>query len=196
MDLRYWIFDMDGTLTVPVHDFNNIKQRLGLAEDQALLTSMMALPEPERAMAFKVVGEWEESLAKTASANPDALALLDCLTQKQARIGVLTRNRRDLIEVTLSAAGILEFVDPDSLLGRECATPKPAPDGVLAICNHWGVEPEKAIMVGDHYDDIEAGLRAGCLTVHILRGNGPVHPNTITCTDLRQLIPFIQQRHQ
>ena len=80
---------------------------------------------------------------------------------------MLTRNRRDLIEVTLSAAGNLEF-DPDVLLGRECATPKPSPDGVLNL-QQLGNRTRKSIMVGDHQDDAESGIRAGCLTVHILK---------------------------
>mgnify|MGYP000293650260 CR=1 FL=1 len=40
------LFDMDGTLTVPMHDFAAFKARHGLPTDQDLLGSTLALPEP------------------------------------------------------------------------------------------------------------------------------------------------------
>ena len=42
---------------------------------------------------------------------------------------------------------------------------KPAPDGVLALCKGLGVEPERAIVVGDSWVDIAAGAAAGARTV-------------------------------
>ena len=32
-DIRHWVFDMDGTLTVAVHDFAEIRRALGAALD-------------------------------------------------------------------------------------------------------------------------------------------------------------------
>ena len=31
LDRPYWIFGLDGTLTVPVHDFAELRSRLGIA---------------------------------------------------------------------------------------------------------------------------------------------------------------------
>ncbi len=34
---KYWIFDLDGTLTVPVHDFQGIRKTLGIPRDKDIL---------------------------------------------------------------------------------------------------------------------------------------------------------------
>ncbi|HIN00314.1 MAG TPA: HAD family hydrolase, partial [Deltaproteobacteria bacterium] len=33
---KYWIFDLDGTLTVAVHDFNAIRNELGIPAGQPI----------------------------------------------------------------------------------------------------------------------------------------------------------------
>ena len=42
---KYWIFDLDGTLTVAVHDFNAIRNELGIPAGQPILKTIESLPE-------------------------------------------------------------------------------------------------------------------------------------------------------
>jgi len=44
---RCWIFDLDGTLTVPVHDFPAIRSALGMAEGDSDI--LRFLPSAEAA---------------------------------------------------------------------------------------------------------------------------------------------------
>lgn len=47
MDLRerkYWIFDLDGTLTVAVHDFTAIRRELDLPPGKPILEELATLP--------------------------------------------------------------------------------------------------------------------------------------------------------
>ena len=44
---RHWVFDMDGTLTVAVHDFPAIKRALGIPQDDDILHHLAALPADE-----------------------------------------------------------------------------------------------------------------------------------------------------
>lgn len=44
---KNWIFDMDGTLTIAIHDFSDIKRQLGLPQDTDILTSLSRLPPEE-----------------------------------------------------------------------------------------------------------------------------------------------------
>ncbi|KPW40478.1 hypothetical protein ALO66_05453, partial [Pseudomonas coronafaciens pv. atropurpurea] len=47
--IRHWVFDMDGTLTVPVHDFAAIKRELDIPQDHDILGHLAALPAEESA---------------------------------------------------------------------------------------------------------------------------------------------------
>ena len=44
-DLRHWVFDLDGTLTVPVHDFALIRRALDIPADADILGHLAALPD-------------------------------------------------------------------------------------------------------------------------------------------------------
>ena len=48
-EARYWVFDMDGTLTLAVHDFPAIKRALGIPEEDDILHHLAALPADEAA---------------------------------------------------------------------------------------------------------------------------------------------------
>ena len=43
-DVRHWVFDMDGTLTVAVHDFAAIRVALAIPPEDDILTHLAALP--------------------------------------------------------------------------------------------------------------------------------------------------------
>jgi D-glycero-D-manno-heptose 1,7-bisphosphate phosphatase len=50
-----------------------------------------------------------------------------------------------------------------------CGCRKPAPGLLDAAAADLGLDPGRSFMVGDRWVDVEAGRRAGCLTVHIDR---------------------------
>lgn len=169
----FWVFDMDGTLTIPAHDFAAFKAEHGLPADQDLLGATLALPEPRRTRVLQAIDAWEDAIARAARPQHDALALLDGLAARGARFAVLTRNSREGATITLEAAGLGRyFPDQDLVLGRSCAPAKPEPDGVELLLSRAGVPPEQAVMVGDWVFDIMAGRRAGTATVLIER-HGP-----------------------
>ena len=168
MDLsrrKHWIFDMDGTLTVAVHDFAAICAALGLPPGDPILETLAAMP-PERSRAlYGRLDAMEIELAQKARAQPYARALLDCLRRRGARLGILTRNGERIALETLEVCGLLEFFDADLIVGRESARPKPEPDGVLELLARWQATPASAVMVGDYLFDEQAGRRAGTATV-------------------------------
>jgi HAD superfamily hydrolase (TIGR01509 family) len=55
---------------------------------------------------------------------------------------------------------------------REGLRHKPNPDLPLASLYALGVEPARAVMIGDTFRDIEAGKKAGCATVAVTYGEG------------------------
>lgn len=166
---RHWIFDMDGTLTVPMHDFAWLRARLGVPPGRDVLAHVDALAPPLAAAAHRVIHDWEMDVADRACPQPDALALLGALDRAGCRLGVLTRNTQEGAQRTLAAAGLQRFFRPVDVLGRDDAAPKPDPAGVLRLLAGWGALPSDAVVVGDWIYDTAAGRAAGAATVLVDR---------------------------
>lgn len=164
-----WIFDLDGTLTAEVHDFRAMRKRLGFPPDLDLLEGLARLDDARRSEAEGLIAAWEwehAELARPAEGIPELLA---ALANHGARVGVLTRNLRDVALRTLEVAGLREHFDAPFVLGRLDAAPKPSPEGLLRLLGSWRAVPHEAVMVGDYLHDVQAGRAAGVATVLIGR---------------------------
>jgi HAD superfamily hydrolase (TIGR01549 family) len=160
-----WIFDMDGTLTRSVHDFQTIRSTLGLADGAPILESIEVMGDTERTAALEEVAAWERGLVARAAAQPRARELLARLQSRGARLGILTRNLRSLAHLTLAEAGLSEYFARTDVLGRDSAAPKPSPEGILLLLEQWAGTADQAVMVGDYVFDAQAGRAAGVATV-------------------------------
>ncbi len=164
---RHWVFDMDGTLTVAVHDFDAIRAELGLPAGRPILEVLAELPEAVAREKQAALDRIEAALADGAQAAPGAAALLAELARRGARLGLLTRNSRANTERTLRHSGLEGAFDPADRVTRDDGPPKPDPDGIHRLLARWGASPADAVMVGDFRFDLEAGRAAGCATVHV-----------------------------
>ncbi|KAF1011750.1 MAG: Phosphoglycolate phosphatase [Pseudomonas fluorescens] len=114
------------------------------------------------------------------------------LAGRGCRLGILTRNARELAHVTLQAIGLADCFAVEDVLGREDAAPKPDPDGLLKLAGAWDVSPAEMVMVGDYRFDLDCGRAAGTRTVLV---NLPENPwpeladwHAADCVHLRQMI--------
>jgi len=163
----YWIFDLDGTLTIPAHDFAAMKRELGFPLDCDILSHLATLePEQERAKRLQL-DQIEDEIARRAQLAHGADDLLKTLSEQGVTMGILTRNSRDNALITLGAIGLLDYFDHVCVLGREESLPKPDPQGIHHLLNHWGAEPDNAVMVGDYLYDMLTARAAGVGSVHI-----------------------------
>ncbi len=158
---RHWVFDLDGTLTVPVHDFALIRRELGIPAGEDILAHLAALPPARARQARSWLMQHELGLAEAAIAAPGAVALVRALHAAGVQLGILTRNDHALARVTLAAIGLEDCFDPAQILGRDQAAPKPAPDGLGWFAARWQVAPAAMRMVGDHLHDIACAQAAG-----------------------------------
>ena len=162
---------MDGTLTVPVHDFVAIRDELGLPKDKLILEALDDMPADKASPIRARLEEIEFSIADQAIAQDGAEDLLEQLLSRQKKVGILTRNGEDIAHRTLKACGLDHFFELPLVVGRETCLPKPAPDGVNHLLSIWNVCPQKrfeqSVMVGDYQLDIEAGYSAGIKTVYL-----------------------------
>lgn len=169
---RHWVFDMDGTLTLAVHDFPAIRRALDIPENADILGHLASLPEQESRAKHAWLLEHERELAGISRPAPGAVALVRQLRDQGCELGILTRNARELAWVTLRAIGLDDCFTPAEVLGRDEAKPKPDPDGLYRLAALWHAAPERLVMVGDGVHDLDAGRRAGAYTVLVNRAEG------------------------
>ncbi|GFE60504.1 HAD family hydrolase [Geobacter sp. AOG2] len=163
----HWVFDLDGTLTVAVHDFAAIRQELSIPDGCDILGHLASLPEHRARPLHARLQEIELELAHITEAAPGARELLDRLYSSGAALGVLTRNTRDNALRTLEIIGLGGYFATTDVLGRDEALPKPDPEGIRRLMTLWGAEAATTVMVGDYLYDLQAGRLAGALTVHV-----------------------------
>jgi len=156
---------MDGTLTVPVHDFDSMRRELGLPQGVGTLEGLAALPAGEQARLRPLLDEIGWRYVELAQAQLGAGELLASLSARGGRLGLVTRNGRRNTLGTLAKIGLAEFFAPEDVHTRDDGAPKPAPDAVLQLLRGWGATPEDGVMVGDAVYDLQAGRTAGTATV-------------------------------
>lgn len=163
---KAWIFDMDGTLTVAVHDFDAIRDALGIAPGLPILEAIAQKPAGEAAEMSAQLDVLELEFARRARPQPGVIDLLEHLVAEGRRLGIVTRNGLDLAFETLSNAGLEPFFPPESVIARTCAPPKPSPAGIELLLTRWEMPAGNAVMVGDYRFDLDAGRAAGAMTVY------------------------------
>ncbi|MBV2134862.1 HAD family hydrolase [Pseudomonas sp. MAP12] len=171
--LRHWVFDMDGTLTVAVHDFAAIRRALEIPPQDDILAHLAALPAELAAAKHAWLLAHEQTLAQAARPAPGAVALVRTLHARGCRLGILTRNARPLALITLEAIGLLDCFVVHDVLGRDEAPPKPQPHGLLQLAARWTVAPDALVMVGDFVHDLSCARAAGARSVLVNRSENP-----------------------
>lgn len=173
---RNWVFDLDGTLTLPVHDFGEIRTALNVPDGMDILHHLATLPDDQAWPLHQRLDGIERTLITRTAPAPGAQALVSLLAGSGCRLGILTRNTREIAKMTLTHIGLASFFEEGSILGRGDAVPKPHPDGIHKLAGKWGVLPEELVMVGDYLYDLQAGQAAGAATVHVHGSGGSRWP--------------------
>ena len=165
---KYWIFDLDGTLTRAVHDFKAIKEALGIPPEADILGYLDALPPEEAAPLHSKLDRIERELSGKTAAASGARELLAMLAEDHCVIGVLTRNTHAIARLTLQLTGLEDFFPEASyIIGRHEAAPKPDPAGALHLASLWNADPADIVLIGDYHYDLLCGRSIGAATVHV-----------------------------
>ena len=172
-DARHWVFDMDGTLTLAVHDFPAIKRALGIPLEDDILHHLAALPAEEAAQKHAWLLEHERELAVASRPAPGAIELVRALCERGCQLGILTRNAHELALLTLQAIGLDDCFASADILGRDEAPPKPHPGGLLHLAERWAVASQELVMVGDYRFDLECAQAAGARGVLVNLPDNP-----------------------
>ena len=187
MNIRYVVFDLDGTLLNTLDDLflsvnkilsdhgyktrskNEVRSYLGNGV-RALLD--LALPEEERFRTDELLPEFKAyyDLHKEDNTAPYAGVKEAVAEIKKAGVKcAIVSNKFDaavqeLKNVTFS--GLIDFACGE----REGVKPKPAPDGVFLAMNELGADPAETVYVGDSEVDLATANNSGLKCVAVSWG--------------------------
>jgi HAD superfamily hydrolase (TIGR01509 family) len=184
------VFDVDGTLTdsirVYYECFREVTAKLGIPVTREDVLGSVALTGSfslDRAIPFNIPDR-DEKIKHLKSLIPqtrdEVLQRVRLLPGVVSVVKTLARNDLILAALTSSRPFALRALHDHSLtpyfkviITREDAFPqKPEPDGILECTRRMGILPASTLTIGDSPLDIQAGKRAGILTIAVLGGVG------------------------
>lgn len=188
---RAVIFDLDGTLTQPLLDFDAMRAEIGLPPGP-ILEQLAHADAATQARAEEILRRHEREAIARATLADGCADVLAHLASRRVPAAILTRNIREVVDTFVASFGF-SFA---AVYTREDGPHKPSPAGVFALCEKMGVVPSETLMVGDYKFDILAGRNAGCATALVLGSHQPTPdelpdwgPPDVVVTSLRELLP-------
>jgi HAD superfamily hydrolase (TIGR01509 family) len=188
---RAVIFDLDGTLTEPLLDFDAMRAEIGLPPGP-ILEQLAHADAATRARADEILRRHERDAIACATLADGCAELLGHLQERAIPASILTRNVREVVDAFARMFGFT-FA---GVYTREDGPHKPSPAGVFALCEKMRVAPAETLVVGDYKFDILAGKGAGCATALVLGTHRPAPeelpdwgPPDVVVTSLRELLP-------
>ncbi len=188
-NIRAVIFDLDGTLTVPILDFDAIRREIGLQRGP-VWEAILEMNPSDRQKAEAILLRHEIDAARICRLQPDTTMILSELDRRGLAVAVLTRNCRESWKIVRDRFNF----NIDYSYTREDGPMKPDPAPVIELAQRMKVKPEDSLVVGDFLFDIQAGKSAGTKTA-LLINHGPV-PEYASIADyiiwnLRELLPIV-----
>jgi len=160
-------FDMDGTLTRPVIDFDQIRKAIGVSDRSwPVFEQIQDMDVPEKNRALKILEQMEMAAADKSEPNPGLDPLVEFLEQNSIKKGIYTRNMKKALDLTLTKIGLFGKFNPIVTRDHNLRL-KPDPEMILFILKEWRFTPGQVLVVGDFEFDIMAGKAANCRTVYL-----------------------------
>eukprot|EP00592_Proboscia_alata_P004755 CAMPEP_0194379484 /NCGR_PEP_ID=MMETSP0174-20130528/40067_1 /TAXON_ID=216777 /ORGANISM="Proboscia alata, Strain PI-D3" /LENGTH=404 /DNA_ID=CAMNT_0039162253 /DNA_START=65 /DNA_END=1279 /DNA_ORIENTATION=- len=176
-NLRGVVFDMDGTLTVPNLDFDEMYSRCEVPRDQDILEAVALMDAEKASKARGVIEEIEEEGRQTLRLTPGAAELGRWLAAHKIPMALVTRNTQKTVKVFeenlwFDAVGS-SFSPSISRDFPDGIPPKPDPKAFDIIAKRWSIDLPTSglVMVGDSpSNDVAFGKAAGASTVLVDSG--------------------------
>jgi len=197
------IFDMDGTLTIPVLDFKILRKRLQVPDHIDILGYGETIKDIQAQMKYySAIEQFEDEGNRHLKLQPNIYRLFEYLKTHDISTALITRNNRKAVDAFVS-----RFLDGDKtnmfkneddifsmIITRDFTPVKPHPAAAHFVCNQWDIPTNSVLFVGDELQDIQCGNSAGNMTALKLKAtNENIKPHADICVDdLNELIGFIE----
>ncbi len=213
MDIRLVVFDLDGTLIGAEQSFTELKESLksellslGIPED--VVGDLTPMYESIRRIAtetgrnfeelYELMVDLETRRIENSFLFEGAREVLDMLKRRGIALALMTRSSRRAALRALELHDLVRYFPVVST--RDDVSPeelKPNSGQLERILDHFGVDPAKVLVVGDHGYDVLPAAQIGALTVLVTSHSSgrmsfdvPVEPNfeVPTLVELRPLL--------
>tara|TARA_Y100000746_G_C15446253_1_gene425124 strand:- start:1067 stop:1729 length:663 start_codon:yes stop_codon:yes gene_type:complete len=202
------LFDLDGTLIDTAPDFlislNNVlsnhsrenvtmeKIRPHISEGSSKLIKLFFEINEEH-MSFEqykneFLNEYSSNLTKSSRLFDGMETIIEYLNDNGIMFGVVTNKYHEYAEPIINSFPELQtikiLVCPDHV-----SISKPDPEGILLACSKLKVSPKDAVYLGDHINDLKAGLAAGTDVIGCLYGYSleEVDINNLKCKSVNSV---------
>lgn len=109
-------------------------------------------------------------------AMPGAQSLLEYLGSNQIEFCVVSNGPRDKIQHALELTGLADYFCGKVFSAFDTNSWKPEPDSILYSAMSMGYRPEECIYIDDSPKGLEAGVRAGIMTIQLEGVNKATYP--------------------
>ena len=104
------------------------------------------------------------SYAHQAKLFPGVIEILEKAKGKNINLALISFARRRYIIDMIEHLNIKDFFKL-VICFEDVVNPKPAPDAVIKVCNHFGIDTQESYIIGDSKSDILMGKNAGAKTI-------------------------------
>ena len=183
-DYQAVLFDLDGTLLDTAADLGGALNLLLAEQGQPTLPPDSIRPhvsnggnalvrfgfntEPDsdehQALYLRLLDIYGDNLSRHTQPFAGIQPILDWLGEQRLPWGIVT-NKPSRYTLPLMADLALTPAPATTICPDDVSRTKPDPEPLFLACEQIGCAPQQAIYVGDHERDIEAGRRAGMVTI-------------------------------
>jgi len=181
--LKCVIFDMDGTLTqtnrLIFDSFNYIALKYeGKKYSEPEITAMFGPPEEGALLNIvgreKIVQAMKEYLEfygahhnELARLYPGIKEVVIDLKKRGIHVALFTGKGIDTTSITMDKFGLTPYFDY-VVTGSDVTNHKPSAEGIRKIMNHFRLQADEVLMVGDGVPDVKASHEAGVKIAAVL----------------------------
>ena len=165
-DLAYCVNEMMKQLAMPTHGEDKVREWVGNGVERLVRRALIGQldGEPDETLyekAYPIFLElYAENTSKRSKLYPGVQEGLSYLKDAGYRMGCVTNKAEQITVPLLKELGVyddFEIVVSGDTLPKK----KPDPQPLLHVAEFFGVEPERALMIGDSVSDVTAARAAG-----------------------------------
>ena len=165
-DLAYCVNEMMKQLAMPTHGEDKVREWVGNGVERLVRRALIGQldGEPDETLyekAYPIFLElYAENTSKRSKLYPGVQEGLSYLKDAGYRMGCVTNKAEQFTVPLLKELGVYDDFEI-AVSGATLPKKKPDPQPLLHVAEFFGVEPERALMIGDSVSDVTAARAAG-----------------------------------